>query len=97
MSALTNITTTRPSKDVLEEELLNHCVCHKTSFLCASQREEDRELQVLTSTGCWVRRWYIGAVAEGSRPATRDSQYFPTQETAQEALDNRSWIQRMDP
>ncbi len=92
MSALTNITTTRRPADLLEEELLQHCVCHKTSFLAASTLEEDHALAVHQNGS----GFYLGCTSEW-RPGFRDSEYFATQEVAQAALDNRSWAQRMDP
>jgi len=85
--ALDKIRVTRQPKDLLEHELLNHCVCHKTSFLAAKILEEDHELSV-----CRTSAYFIGVYA-----VSRDSQYFATEKEAQEALDNRSWEQRMDP
>ncbi len=93
MSALTNMTLTRPPLDLLETEILNHCIAHRTSFLCAAVLEEDRELKVHQSAG----GWYIGVVEDTGDPSSRDSQYFPTQGAAQAALDARNWEQRMDP
>ena len=85
--ALDKIKVTRQPADLVEQELLNHCICHKTSFLCAARLEEDRQLVV-----CKTSSWYLGVYG-----VTRDSQYFGTEVEAQEVLDNRSWEQRMDP
>ena len=93
MSALQNMTVTRQPADVVEMELLNHCICHKTSFLCAKILESDRRLKAYQSGG----RWYLGVINEDGSPYSRDSQYFPSEEAAQEALDNRQWEQRLDP
>ena len=91
LHALDNMRYTREPADVLEQELLNHCACHKTSYLAAKTLEEDHALTVCQSgagfyLGCW----------DESGPVSRDSEYFPTSEAAQEALDNRSWEQRLD-
>ncbi len=94
MGLLDNLKTTRESADVVEAELLNHCVCHGTSFLAASEFEEDHALLVHPSE-IYVDMWYLGVVESGV-PPYRDSEYFPTQEGAQEALDNHNWTQRMD-
>lgn len=93
MSALTNMTTVRQPVDLLETEILHHCVAHKTSFLCVTMMEEDRKLKVHQSE----EGWYIGVVEDTGESLSRDSQYFPTQEVAQEALNNRHWEQRLDP
>ncbi len=92
MDALSLITYTREPKDLLERELLNHCICHKTSYLAAKCLEEEHRLTVCQSDegfylGCWNKMV----------PVSRDSEYFLTAEAAQEALDNRSWEQRLDP
>ncbi len=91
MSAMENIRLTREPEDILERTLLNHCITHKVSFLAAKFEAEDHPLTVCQSgagfyVGCWNQ--------EG--PVSRDSEYFPTREAAQEALDNRSWEQRLD-
>ena len=92
MTALANMTVTREPADVYERELINHCVCHKTSFLCAKMLESDRELKVHQSGA----GWYIGVKDEDGTPVSRDSEYFPSEAAAQEALDNRQWEQRLD-
>ena len=92
MSALTKMRYTRELQDALERELINHCVCHRTSYLCAAVLEEDHELKVHQSGG----GWYIGVISDTGEPLSRDSEYFPLEVTAQEALDNRSWEQRLD-
>jgi hypothetical protein len=93
--ALENLGMTRPPADLFEMELLNHCVCHKTSFLAAAEFEEDHELRAYSSAA-HEGMWYLGVVEDGV-PPYRDSQYFPTEEAAREALLNRNWEQRMDP
>ena len=54
------------------------------------------DLQVLKSGG-----WYIGTLyrnPEGfTEPGSRDSQYFPTMESAQIAFDTNDWTQRHMP
>lgn len=90
--ALEHIKLTREPADIVERELLNHCVCHKTSFLSAKLLEEEHQLTVCQSAagfylGCW----------DEQGPVSRDSEYFPTAAAAQEALDNRTWTQRLDP
>jgi len=94
MGLMDNLKTTREPADVVEMELLNHCVCHGTSFLAASEFEEDHALTVHPSS-IYADMWYLGVVSSGVYPY-RDSEYFPTQDLAQEALDNRTWTQRMD-
>ena len=91
--ALDEIKLSRPPVDLVEQELLNHCICHKTSFLCAAQLEEEYQLKVHSSGA----GWYLGVVDERRGPVSRDSEYFPSAEDAQKALDNRSWEQRLDP
>lgn len=92
MGCLDTIRTTREPQDLYEQELLNHCVCHKTSFLAAKTLEEDHELKVYQSGA----GFYLGAWDE-SGPVSRDSDYYPTREAAQAALDSHTWIQRLDP
>ena len=45
--------------------------------------------------------WYIGTIfnntAGWSEPGSRESQYFVSEEAAQQALDNVDWIQRENP
>jgi hypothetical protein len=94
MGLMDNLKTTREPTDVVEMELLNHCVCHGTSFLAASEFEEDHALAVHPSS-IYADMWYLGVVESGVYPY-RDSEYFPTQEGAAEALDGRTWTQRMD-
>jgi len=94
MGLMDNLKTSRPPADVVEMELLNHCVCHGTSFLAAAEFEEDHELRVHPSA-VHAGMWYLGVVSSGVYPY-RDSEYFPTEELAQEALDNRTWTQRMN-
>jgi len=91
MSALDNIRLTREPVDILEKGMLNHCVCHKISYLAAMILEEEHELTVCQSDA----GFYLGC-QDDSGPVSRDSGYYPTAEAAQEALDNRSWEQRLD-
>ena len=93
--ALENLGMTREPADLFEMELLNHCICHKTSFLAAAEFEEDHELLAHPSS-LHEGQWFLGVIEEDV-PPYRDSQYFPNEEAAQEALLNRSWEQRMDP
>lgn len=60
------------------------------------------DLQVLRSAA----GWYIGTTYthdENSdtpglvEPGSRDSEYFPTMESAALALENKSWTQRLHP
>lgn len=93
MGCITSIRLTRPPSDLLEAELFNHAITHRTSFLCARWLEEEHPLQVLqTPAG-----WYLGVWPEGDEPYSRDSQYFPTKEAAEQALEQRTWTQRLDP
>ncbi len=94
MALMDNLKMSRSPTDVVEMELLNHCVCHGTSFLAASEFEEDHALCVHPSEA-YDGMWYLGVV-EHDMPAYRDSEYFPSEEASQEALDNRTWTQRMD-
>lgn len=92
MGCLETMSFTRPPQDLLEKELVNHCITHKTSFLAAKILEEDHPLTVCQSgagyyLGCW----------DEQGPVSRDSQYYPTKEAAQADLDGRCWEQRMDP
>jgi hypothetical protein len=94
MSYLSGMRYTREPEDLLERELINHCVSHKTSFLSAKLLEEEHQLKVCQSNagfylGCWD--------PYTMEPISRDSQYFPTQLAALEALESRCWEQRMDP
>lgn len=49
-------------------------------------------LQVLRSNA----GYYIGTINEGM-PCSRESTYYPTEELAQSALTNHSFIQRSNP
>lgn len=91
--ALAKMRLSREPEDLVEQELLNHCLCHRTSFLCAKLLEEDHPLQVLSTPA----GWYLGVWPVGGEPYSRDSEYFPTQEEAQEALNHHAWTQRLDP
>jgi hypothetical protein len=93
MGCLENMKANRQPADLVEAELLNHCVVHRTSFLCASRFEEDRVLRVHRSGA----GWYLGVVEDTGEPVSRDSQYFFNQAAAEAALKERTWIQRMDP
>jgi hypothetical protein len=95
MGALDKMKLSRGPTDTWERELLVHCVPHRTSFLAAKHegQEEDHDLEVLQNGG----RWYLGTIDEAGIPLSRDSEYFPTEEEAKEALRNYSWTQRMDP
>ncbi len=94
MGLMDNLKTSRPPADVTEIELLNHCACHTTSFLAAAEFEEDHALRVHPSE-IHAGMWYLGVV-EVDVPVYRDSEYFPTEEEAQAALNDHTWTQRMD-
>ncbi len=73
--------------------LLSHTLVHMTSFQYLKAFGMDRPLVVLSNAD----GWYIGALDGVRLPASRDSEeYYPSEQEAQEALDNQSWTQRMD-
>ena len=78
-----------------EQLLLNHCIAHKTSFLCASILTEERKLEVCCSSA----GYYIGAIdAETGEPLSRDSmEYWLFAEPAEIALRDFTWVQRLEP
>ena len=79
--------------DVEMMEHLNHCLTHKTSFLCAMWMKEEHALGVWQSGA----GFYIG-VWDPSGAGSRDSEeYWATKEEAQDHLDNREWTQRLHP
>lgn len=92
MGCLDTMLFTREPEDLLEKELVNHCVSHKTSFLAAKLLEEEHQLAVHQSPA----GFYLGS-ADRRGPISRDSQYFPSADAAEAALDGRCWKQRMDP
>ena len=93
MGLMDSLKTTRKPVDIVEMELLNHCLCHGTSFLSAKLLEEDHVLQVCQdATGI-----YLGYM-DDTGPISRDSdEYFPNLGAAGIALANHDWVQRMDP
>jgi len=54
----------------------------------------ERQLEVMQSRA----GYYIGTSCDDGGPNTRDSvEYFPTEEAAQEALDNNTFTPRLHP
>ena len=55
------------------------------------------DLQVMQSPA----GWYVGTIFHNNdgfnEPGSRESEYFESQELAQQALDNESWTQRENP
>lgn len=95
MGCCDSVALSREPADAFEKEMLNHCLSHRTSFLCATLLEEEHGLEVCQSEA----GFYLGVVDfETGEPLSRDSRdYYPTSEAAQEALINRTWTQRLDP
>lgn len=94
MGVLEHMKYTREPTDLVERELISHCLVHGTSFLAASEFEEDHALRVHPSE-IHAGMWYLGVV-EVDVPVYRDSEYFPNEEEAQAALNDHTWTQRMD-
>ena len=72
--------------------LLSHTLVHMTSFQALRFLEQDRPLSVMPATGAW----FIGATQGDEEDFVRDSEYFPSEQEAQEAFTNQSWTQRLD-
>jgi hypothetical protein len=93
MGCLELIRVSRIPNGTLELELLNHCICHRTSYLAAILLEEDRPLQICHSPA----GFYIGCTLPTGEPLSRDSQeYWQEEAHAARALEERNWTQRMD-
>lgn len=95
MGCCDSVQLSRPPRDAYEREMLNHCLSHRTSYLCATILEEEHLLAVHQSGA----GFYLGVVdPQTGEPLSRDSQeYYPNPESAQIALINRTWTQRLDP
>lgn len=60
--------------------------------------DEYTELQVLKSgAGYYIGTMHTDPEHGFIEPGSRDSGYFVTREKAQDALDNKTWHQRMEP
>lgn len=69
----------------------------KADYIPDPEKKKYSELQVLRSAA----GFFIGTIYTGDdgfqEPGSRDSEYFPTREAAQKALDTRNWEQRETP
>ena len=65
----------------------------KSQLVPIEDRKDYSELQVLKSAA----GYYIGSLYQDGSPGTRDSEYFPTEEAAHDALRSQSWVQRQQP
>lgn len=72
--------------------LAAHCARNRISFLAAQWLQREFPLTVCQSNA----GFYLGC-EDDEGPVARDSEYFPTREAAQAALDSGEWCQRMHP
>ena len=77
-----------------DKVLLSHTLVHMTSFQALKFLEQDRPLSVIPTAGAW----FIGAIniSDAAGEFVRDSEYFSSEQKAQEALANQSWTQSLD-
>ncbi|MDR2788127.1 MAG: hypothetical protein LBD06_07180 [Candidatus Accumulibacter sp.] len=69
---------------------------HETSrsgHLAQTFADCELPLEVLESAA----GFYIGTFHPKEGPFSRESEYFPTEEAAREALENGAWTQRLNP